>query len=123
MHVERTDQNCAIRSEISRRTTKAEGATAASRGDHASSPEAVAILRRLDDLLGRLQEADREKLSFAMRQTVKRITLRRERRGEGKHRITLWDGAIELRDDLGVTAVIPLTDDNLGHQQGWIAAE
>ncbi len=89
------------------------------RGDHAPLPEALAILGRLDDLLGRLQEADREKLSFAIRQTVKRITLRRERRGDRKHRITLWDGAIELRDDLGVTGVIPLTDDDLPSPGRW----
>jgi DNA invertase Pin-like site-specific DNA recombinase len=89
------------------------------RGDHAPSPEALAILGRLDDLLGRLQEADREKLSFAIRQTVKRITLRRERRRDGKLRITLWDGAIELRDDLGVTGVIPLTDDDIPSPGRW----
>ncbi len=88
-------------------------------GDHAPSPEAVAILGRLDDLLGRLNEVDREKLSFTVRQTVKRITLRRERRGDGKHRITLWDGAIELRDDLGVTGVIPLTDDDIPSPGRW----
>jgi hypothetical protein len=83
------------------------------RGDHAPSPEALAVIGRLDELLGRLTEADREKLAFAIRQTVKRVTLRRERRKVGRHHITIWDGVIELRDDLGVAGVIPLTDDDI----------
>ena len=55
------------------------------------------------------------------RQTVKRISLRRERRGSGRHRITIWDGVIELRDDLGVTGVIPLTDDDIPSPGSWRA--
>jgi len=89
------------------------------RGEGAPSPEALEVIGRLDELLERLSEADREKLSFAIRQTVKRITLRRERRGDGKHRITLWDGVIELRDDLGVAGVIPLTDDDIPSPGRW----
>lgn len=89
------------------------------RGDDAPSPEALEVIGRLDELLERLSEADREKLSFAIRQTVKRITLRRERCGDGKHRITLWDGVIELRDDLGVTDIIPLTDDDIPSPGRW----
>lgn len=89
------------------------------RGEDAPSPEALEVIGRLDELLERLSEADREKLSFAIRQTVKRITLRRERRGDGKQRITLWDGVIELRDDLGVAGVIPLTDDDIPSPGRW----
>jgi len=89
------------------------------RGDQAPSPEALEVIGRLDELLERLSEADREKLSFAIRQTVKRITLRRERRGNGKHRITLWDGVIELRDDLGVSGMIPLSDDDIPTPGRW----
>lgn len=77
------------------------------------------VIGRLDELLERLSEADREKLLFAIRQTVKRITLRRERRGHGKHRITLWDGVIELRDDLGVSGMIPLSDDDIPTPGRW----
>lgn len=89
-------------------------------GQHAPSPEAMAVMNRLDDLLARLDEADREKLAFAIRQTVKRVTLRRERRGVGtRHRITLWDGVVELRDDLGVAGVIPLTDDDIRSPGRW----
>lgn len=89
------------------------------RGDHAPSPEALAVIGRLDELLGRLTEADRKKLAFAIRQTVKRVTLRRERRKAGRHRITIWDGVIELRDDLGVAGVIPLTDDDIPSPGRW----
>lgn len=89
------------------------------RGNHAPSPEALEVIGRLDDLLSRLTEADREKLSFAIRQTVKRVTLRRERRKAGRHRITIWDGVIELRDDLGVSGVIPLTDDDIPSPGRW----
>lgn len=89
------------------------------RGDQAPSPEALEVIGRLDELLERLSEADREKLSFAIQQTVKRITLRRERRGTGKHRITLWDGVIELRDDLGVSGMIPLSDDDIPMPGRW----
>jgi len=89
------------------------------RGEGAPSPEALEVIGRLDELLERLSEADREKLSFAVRQTVKRITLRRERRGDGKQRITLWDGVIELRDDLGVAGVIPLIDDDIPSPGRW----
>jgi hypothetical protein len=70
-------------------------------------------------LMQRLSEADREKLMFAIRQTVKRVTLRRERRGAGKQRITQWCGAIELRDDLGVPGTIPLTDDDIPAPGRW----
>jgi len=77
------------------------------------------VIGRLDDLLSRLTEADHEKLSFAIRQTVKQVTLRRERRKAGRHRITIWDGVIELRDDLGVTGVIPLTDDDIPSPGRW----
>jgi len=73
----------------------------------------------LDELLERLSEADREMLSFAIRQTVKRITLRGERRGNGKHCITLWDGVIELRDDLGVSGMIALSDDDTPTPGRW----
>ncbi|MEZ6098702.1 MAG: hypothetical protein R3E01_06995 [Pirellulaceae bacterium] len=76
-------------------------------------------MNRLDDLLARLDEADREKLAFAIRQTVKRITLRRERRHNDRYRITLWDGVFELRDDLGVVGVIPLTDDDVPSPGRW----
>lgn len=89
------------------------------RGEGAPSPEALEVIGRLDELLERLSEADREKLSFAIRQTVKRITLRRERRGDSKQRITLWDGVIELRDDLGVAGVIPLSDDDIPSPGRW----
>jgi hypothetical protein len=85
------------------------------------SPEAMQIMARLDQLLKRLSEANREKLAFALKQTVKRITLRRERRGVGKNRITLWDGMIELRDDLGLRATIPLTDDDIPSPGSWWA--
>ncbi len=88
-------------------------------GQHAPSSEAMAVMNRLDDLLSRLDEANREKLAFAIRQTVKRITLRRERRQNERHRITLWDGVIELRDDLGVVGVIPLTDDDMPSPGRW----
>ena len=62
---------------------------------------------------------DREKLAFALRQTVKRITLRRERRTKGPYKITLWDGVIELRDDLGLRATIHLTDDDIPNPGRW----
>jgi hypothetical protein len=75
--------------------------------------------RLRDDLLARLDEADREKLAFAIRQTVKRITLRRERRRSDRHRVTLWDGVIELREDLGVVDVIPLTDEDISGPGRW----
>ena len=93
----------------------------AANGQHAPSPEAIEIISKLDKLLDRLGEADREKLAFAIRQTVKRISLRRERRGSGRHRTTMWDGVIELRDDLGVTGVIPLTDDDIPSPGSWRA--
>jgi hypothetical protein len=38
---------------------------------------------RKDRTRERVSEADREKLAFALRQTIKRITLRRERRSDG----------------------------------------
>jgi hypothetical protein len=79
----------------------------------------MAVMNRLDDLLSRLDEADREKLAFAIRQTVKRITLRRERRRNDRYRITLWDGVIELRDDLGVVGVIQLTHDDVPSPGRW----
>jgi hypothetical protein len=90
------------------------------RGEVAPSSEALEVISRLDELLERLSEADREKLSFAIRQTVKRVSLRRERRGVGtRHHITLWDGVIELRDDLGVAGIIPLTDDDIPSPGRW----
>jgi len=88
-------------------------------GDHSASPEAIAIMGRLNELMERLTEADREKLAFAIRQTVKRITLRRQRLVNGRHRIVIWDGTIELRDDLGVTDVIPLTDEDIPSPGRW----
>jgi len=32
---------------------------------------------------------------------------------------TIWDGVIELRDDLGVAGVIPLTDDDIPSPGRW----
>ncbi len=89
------------------------------RGEGGPTPESLAVMARLDQLLDHLTEADREKLAFAIRQTVKRITLRRTRQGAGRHRVTLWDGVIELRDDLGPKATIPLTDDDLPSPGRW----
>ena len=83
------------------------------------SPEAIQIMAKIDQFLKRLSEVDRERLAFALRQTVKRITLRRERRSDGRHSITLWDGVIELRDDLGLRATIHLTDDDLPNPGRW----
>jgi hypothetical protein len=103
------------RDEEGRLKEKIEQAT----GCGAPSPETMQIMARLDQLLKRLSEANREKLAFALKQTVKRITLRRERRGFGKHRITLWDGMIELRDDLGLRATIPLADDDIPSPGCW----
>ena len=80
-------------------------------GEDAPSPEVLAVMARLDGLLERISEADRDKLAFAVRQTVKRVTLRRTKVGPG--RTCVWDGAIELRDDLGVNATIPLTDEDI----------
>ena len=71
------------------------------RRENVLSPEAIEVLDPLDELLNCLSEADQEKLAFAIRQTVKRINLRRERRSKGRHRITMSDGVIELRDELG----------------------
>ncbi len=88
-------------------------------GEQAPSPEAVEVIGRLDELLECLSEADREKLAFAIRQTVKRVILRRQRRSNGKHRITLWDGVIELRDDLGIAGTIPLSDDDIPSPGRW----
>jgi hypothetical protein len=83
------------------------------------SPQAMEMIARIEQLLKRLSEADREKLAFALRQTIKRITLRRERRSDGRHRIALWDGVIELRDDLGLRGTIPLTDEDLPSPGRW----
>jgi hypothetical protein len=83
------------------------------------SPQAMEMIARIDQLLKRLSEADREKLAFALRQTIKRITLRRERRSDGRHGISLWDGVIELRDDLGLRGTIPLTDEDLPSPGRW----
>jgi DNA-binding IclR family transcriptional regulator len=79
----------------------------------------LAVISHLDDLLEWLSEADREKLAFAIRQTVKRITLRRERRTVGRHRITIWDGVIELRDGLGIEGVIQLSDEDIPSPGRW----
>lgn len=89
------------------------------RGEGAPSPEALEVIGRLDELLERLSEADREKLSFAIRQTIKRVTLRRERRHKNGYRVTMWNGVIELRDDLGIFGVIPLTDDDIPTPGRW----
>lgn len=88
-------------------------------GEQTASPEAIAIMERLDELTERLSEADREKLAFAIRQTVKRITLRRQRLTRGRHTILMWDGTIELRDDLGVANMIPLTDEDIPSPGRW----
>ncbi len=76
-------------------------------------------MARLDQLLHHLTEADCEKLAFALRQTVKRITLRRTRLADGRHRVTLWHGLIELCDDLGPKATITLTHDDLPSPGRW----
>lgn len=81
------------------------------RGEGTPTPEVLEIMTRLDHLLERISEADRDKLAFAIRQTVKRITLRRTVIGPG--RTCVWDGAIELRDDLGFAATIPLGDEDI----------
>jgi DNA invertase Pin-like site-specific DNA recombinase len=80
-------------------------------GERAPSPEVLEIMTRLDGLLDRISDADRDKLAYAIRQTVKRITLRRTLIGNG--RACVWDGAIELCDGLGVSATIPLTDEDI----------
>ncbi len=89
------------------------------RDDQGPSPEALRIIEQLDDLIERLSEADREKIAYAMNQTVKRITLRCERRNAKSFRITMWDGMIELRDDLGVDGFIPLADDDIPAPGRW----
>lgn len=89
------------------------------RGEGGLTPESLAVIARIDQLLDHLSEADREKLAFAIRQTVKRIALRRTRLADGRRRVTLWDGVIELRDDLGPKATIPLTDDDLPGPGRW----
>ncbi|MCL6503310.1 MAG: hypothetical protein K6T86_11535 [Pirellulales bacterium] len=76
-------------------------------------------MARIDQLLDHLSEADGERLASAIRQTVKQITLRRTRLGGGRCRVTLWDVAIELRDDLGPKGTIPLTDDDLPGPGRW----
>lgn len=45
--------------------------------------------------------------------------MRRTRLAAGPHRVTLRDGAIELRDDLGPKATIPLTNDDLPRPDRW----
>jgi hypothetical protein len=70
-------------------------------------------MARIDQLLDHLSEVAGERLASAIRHTVKQITLRRTRLGGGRCRVTLWDGAIERRDDLGTKGTIPLTDDDL----------
>lgn len=88
-------------------------------GVSSPSPEALRVLEHLDELLTKIEEADREKLSSALRSTIKRITLRRERRQHSNYRVTMWDGVIELRDDLGIEEVIPLTDDDIPTPGRW----
>jgi DNA invertase Pin-like site-specific DNA recombinase len=83
------------------------------RGEGAPTPEALEVMTRLDGLLERISEADRDKLAFAIRQTVKRVTLRRTKIRIGIQRLIQWDGAIELRDDFGANVTIPLTDDDI----------
>lgn len=88
-------------------------------GQQAPTTEALAIISRLDDLLIHIGEGDREKLQQAIRQTVKRITLRRERRYLKHCRITLWDGVIELREEFGISGVLHLTDDEIPSPGNW----
>ncbi len=88
-------------------------------GQQAPSPKAMAIMNRLDDLLSWLDEEDRENHAFVIRQTLKRITLRRERRQNERHCIPLWGGVIEPRDDLGVVGVISLTEDDTRYSGRW----
>ncbi|MBI3864046.1 MAG: recombinase family protein [Planctomycetia bacterium] len=89
------------------------------RGEGPPSAEALEIIASLDKLLEDLHQADREKLRFAIQQTVKRITLRREHRRHQAHRITLWDGAIELRDELGPNTILQLTDEDIPAPGRW----
>ncbi|MEW4451299.1 recombinase family protein [Bremerella sp. JC817] len=88
-------------------------------GVHNPSPETLQVLENLDQLLNNIEAADREKLSSALRSTIKRITLRRERRVESYYRVTMWDGVIELCDGLGIDTVIPLTDDDIPTSGQW----
>ncbi|MFO0134122.1 MAG: hypothetical protein ACK56U_11050 [Planctomyces sp.] len=88
-------------------------------GQRAPTAEALAIINRLDDLLIHLGEGDREKLQQAIRQTVKRITLRRERRSGKSWRITLWDGVIQLREEFGTDAILHLADDDIPSPGNW----
>lgn len=88
-------------------------------GVRSPAPEALRVLEHLDELLAKIEDANREKLSTALRSTIKRITLRRERRVEATYRVTMWDGVIELRDDLGIETVIPLTDDDIPTPGRW----
>lgn len=81
--------------------------------------EAVEIIERMDGLLERLAEADRQKLACAIRQTVGRIILRKETRGSGDRRIELWDGVIELNEDAGVRGSIELTNADLPTSSQW----
>jgi DNA invertase Pin-like site-specific DNA recombinase len=91
----------------------------AARGGGAPTPEAMQVMSRFDQILDHLGEADRDKFSFAIRHAVKRITLRRTRRGQGEGRVTMWDGAIELRDGVGVRGTIPLADDDIPAPASW----
>ena len=85
------------------------------------TPEALETIRRYDELLENLEDADREKLAHAIRQTVKRITLQREirTRKQSKHRVLLWTGIIELHDEFGDNVTIPLTDEDIPTPGRW----
>jgi hypothetical protein len=45
--------------------------------------------------------------------------LRREYRYHYSRRITLWDGAIELREDLGPNTILQLTHEDIPAKGGW----
>ena len=85
------------------------------------SVEELQFITKIDHTLERLSEANREKLVHALRQTIQRITLRREYRHRSHYRITLWDGVIELREDFGLAGQIPLTDDDIPNPGRWHA--
>lgn len=83
------------------------------------TPEALETIRRYDELLEDLGQADRVKLAYAIRQTVKRSTLRREMREQKPHHVVLWTGTIELHDEFGENATIQLTDDDIPSVGSW----
>jgi hypothetical protein len=83
------------------------------------TPEALEIMGRVEELLDDIGAADREKLSFALRQTIHRVTLRRERRTDGRQIIDLWDGVIELRSEIAPITTLPLTDEDIPCPGKW----